>query len=69
MKKRLQIRNAFKLWQGDVIFFQETKIDSIQLMKVQNLWGNRFADRKFLESNGASCGFICYMGHKDGKHS
>jgi hypothetical protein len=52
-----------------VIFFQETKIDSIQLMKVQNLWGNRLADSKFLESNGTFCGFICYMGHKDGRHS
>ena len=52
-----------------MIFFQKTKIDSIQLMKVRNLWGNRFVDWKFLESNGASYGFICYMGQKDGRHS
>ena len=52
-----------------MIFFQETKIDSIRLMKVRNLWGNRFIDCKFLESNDAFCGFICYMAHKDGRHS
>ena len=56
--KRSQIKNALKLWKGKVICFQETKLENISRSVVRSLWSNRFADWKFLESEGASRGIL-----------
>jgi hypothetical protein len=56
--KRSQIKNALKLWKGEVICLQETKLENISRSVVRSLWSNRFADWKFLESEGASGGIL-----------
>jgi exonuclease III len=56
--KRSQIKNALKLWKGEVICLQETKLENISRSVVRSLWSNRFADWKFLESEGASGGVL-----------
>ena len=42
--KRSQIRNALKMWNGELICLQETKLSHIGRAEVGSLWGNRFAD-------------------------
>jgi exonuclease III len=56
--KRSQIKNALKLWKGEVICLQETKLENIGRSVVRSLWSNRFADWKYLESEGASGGVL-----------
>jgi exonuclease III len=56
--KRSQIKNALKLWKGEVIYLQETKLEIISRFIVRSLWSNRFADWKYLESEGASRGVL-----------
>ena len=56
--KRSQIKNALKLWKGEVICLQETKMEIIGRAVVRSLWSNRFADWKYLESEGASGGVL-----------
>ena len=56
--KMSQIKNAFKLWKGEVICLQETKLETVSRAIVRSLWSNRFADWKFLESEGASGGVL-----------
>uniref|UniRef100_A0A2N9HB65 Reverse transcriptase domain-containing protein n=1 Tax=Fagus sylvatica TaxID=28930 RepID=A0A2N9HB65_FAGSY len=53
-----QIKNVLKLWKGEVVCLQETKLESISRSVVQSLWSNRFADWKYLESEGASGGVL-----------
>ena len=52
--KRSQIKNVLKLWKGEVICLQETKLETISRATVGSLWSNRFTDWKFQESEGAS---------------
>ena len=56
--KRSQIKNALKLWMGEVICLQETKLENISRSVVRNLRSNRFADWKYLESEGAFGGVL-----------
>ena len=56
--KRSQIKNALKLWKDEVICLQETKLETVSRAIVRSLWSNRFADWKFLESEGASAGVL-----------
>ena len=56
--KSSQIKNALKLWKGEVICLQETKLENIGRLVVRSLWSNRFADWKYLESEGASGGVL-----------
>ena len=56
--KRSQIKNVLKLWKGEVICLQETKLETVSRAIVRSLWCNRFADWKFLESEGASAGVL-----------
>ena len=57
-EKRAQIKNALKLWNGDIICLQETKLDHIGRAVIRSLWGNRFADWAYQESEGASGGTV-----------
>jgi exonuclease III len=52
-EKRLQIKNSLKMWNDEVICFQETNMEHIRKAEVRTLWGNRFANWVFLESKGA----------------
>ena len=56
--KRSQIKNVLKLWKGEVICLQETKLEIIGRSIVRSLWSNRFADWKYLEFEGASGGVL-----------
>jgi exonuclease III len=56
--KRSQIRNALKMWNGELICLQETKLSHIGRAEVGSLWGNHFADWVFLEFEGASGGVL-----------
>jgi exonuclease III len=57
-EKRSQIRNALKMWNGEIICLQETKMSNIGRAEIGSLWGNRFAGWVFLESEGASGGVL-----------
>jgi hypothetical protein len=41
------------MWNGEVICFHETKLEHIRRAEVRSLWGNRFTDLVFLESERA----------------
>jgi exonuclease III len=57
-EKRAQIRNALKMWNGEVICLQETKLEHIGRAAVRSLWGNKFADWVYLEFEGALGGIL-----------
>jgi hypothetical protein len=52
--KRLKVRNIFRQWKVDIIFFQETKLEIISNNIVRSLWGCHFVDWCYLASCGAS---------------
>jgi exonuclease III len=56
--KRAQIKNALKLWNGEIICFQETKMEHIGRAVIRSFWANRFADWAYQESEGASGGIL-----------
>jgi exonuclease III len=57
-EKRAQIKNALKLWNWEIICFQETKMEHIGRAVIRSLWSNRFADWAYQESEGASGGIL-----------
>ena len=57
-EKRAQIKNALKIWNGEIICFQETKMEQIGRAVIRSLWANRFADWAYQESEGASGGIL-----------
>ncbi len=57
-EKRAQIKNALKLWNWEIIYFQEMKMDHIGRVVIRSLWGNCFADWAYQESEGASGGIL-----------
>jgi exonuclease III len=43
-EKRSQIRNALRMWNGEVIYFQETKMERMGRAVVRSQWNNPFAN-------------------------
>ena len=52
------MRNALRMWKGDILFLQETKMEVINRSVVQSLWGSQFVDGDFLDVEGDSSGVL-----------
>ena len=52
------MRNALRMWKGDILFLQETKMEVINRSVVRSLWGSQFVDGDFLDVEGYSSGVL-----------
>ena len=52
------MRNALRMWKGDILFLQETKMEVINRSVVRSLWGSQFVDGDFLDVEGDSNGVL-----------
>ena len=52
------MRNALRMWKGDILFLQETKMEVINRSVVRSLWGSQFVDGDFLDVEGDSSGVL-----------
>ena len=48
--KRDTVKNLLKEWKCDVVCFQETKLDSVNLAVVKSLWSSPFVDWEALDA-------------------
>ena len=51
--RRMRVKNSLRIWKGDDLCFQETKMEVINRVVVRSLWGTPFVDWEFLEAKGA----------------
>ena len=56
--KRLRIKSLLRMWKGDVVCFQETKLQFIDRRIVRSLWGCSKVGWAYLASLGASGGVL-----------
>ena len=56
--KRLRVRNLVRKWGPNVIFLQETKMESITRAVINSLWRGQHVDWSYLGSSGASGGVL-----------
>ena len=56
--KRMQVKNALKVWRVDIVYLQETKLEVISRAVIRSLWGSPFVDLDFLVVEGASGGVL-----------
>ena len=49
LRKRQVCKNLLKEWKCDIVYFQETKVSSIDIAFVQSLWGSPFIDWAVLD--------------------
>ena len=56
--KRMQVKNALKVWRADIVYLQETKLEVISRAVIRSLWGSLFVDLDFLVVEGASGGVL-----------
>ena len=56
--KRMQVKNALKVWRADIVYLQETKLEVISRAVIRSLWGSPFVDLDFLVVEGASGGVL-----------
>ena len=49
-QKRDMVNNLLKEWKCDVVCFQETKLDSVNLAVVKSLWSSPFVDWEALDA-------------------
>ena len=56
--KRMQVKNALKVWRADIVYLQETKLEVISRAVIRSLWGSLFVDLDFLVMEGASGGVL-----------
>ena len=45
--KRMQVKNALKVWRADIVYLQETKLEVISRAVIRSLWGSPFVDLIF----------------------
>jgi exonuclease III len=57
-EKRRRIHNSLRMWKGDVVCLQETKMESISTRVVRSIWGSPFVGWEFQASKGASGGML-----------
>ena len=57
-EKRLRIKALLRLWKGDVICLQETKLGFIDRSFVRSIWGCSYMGWSYLASQGASGGVL-----------
>ena len=48
-QKREVCKNLLKEWKCDIVFFQETKVSSVDVAFVWSLWGSPFIDWAILD--------------------
>ena len=41
-EKRRRVHNSLRMWKGDVVCLQETKMESISTGVVRSIWGSPF---------------------------
>ena len=56
--KRRRVSNSLRMWNGDVVCLQETKLEVVDLAVVQSLRGSPFVDWEYQASKGASGGIV-----------
>ena len=56
--KRMQVKNALKVWRENIVYLQETKLEVISRAVIRSLWGSPFVDLDFLVVEGASGGVL-----------
>ncbi|KAG6637403.1 hypothetical protein CIPAW_11G176300 [Carya illinoinensis] len=56
--KCLHIKSLLRLWKGDVVCFQETKLWCINRSIICSLWGCSYVGWAYLASEGASSGVL-----------
>jgi hypothetical protein len=56
--KRRRVSNSLRMWKGDVVCLQETKLEVVDLAVVQSLWGSPFVDWEYQASKGVSGGIV-----------
>ena len=56
--KRLQVRNALKMWKADMICLQEVNMELINREVVRSLWSRRFVGWEYLEAGGTAGGIL-----------
>ena len=57
-EKRRRVLNSLRLWKGDVVCLQETKMESISTGVVRSIWGSPFVGWDFQAVEGASGGML-----------
>uniref|UniRef100_A0A2N9EXD0 Reverse transcriptase domain-containing protein n=1 Tax=Fagus sylvatica TaxID=28930 RepID=A0A2N9EXD0_FAGSY len=57
-EKRRWIHNSLRMWKGDVVCLQETKMAYISIGVVRSIWGSPFVGWEFQASEGASGGVL-----------
>ena len=56
--KRRRVSNSLRMWKGDVVCLQETKLEIVDPVVVRSLWGSPFVDWAYQASEGASGGIV-----------
>ena len=57
-EKRRRVHNSLRMWKGDVVCLQETKMESISTGVVRSIWGSPFVGWDFQAAEGASGGML-----------
>ena len=63
-QKRYTVKNLLKEWKCDVVCFQETKLDYVNLAVVKSLWSSPFVDWKALDAIHTAGGGSSSLGYK-----
>uniref|UniRef100_A0A2N9HAV5 Endonuclease/exonuclease/phosphatase domain-containing protein n=1 Tax=Fagus sylvatica TaxID=28930 RepID=A0A2N9HAV5_FAGSY len=57
-QKRERVKFWLRLWKGDIVCLQETKLDFLDRGIVRSIWGNPYVDWEFLEAVGTAGGVL-----------
>ena len=57
-EKRSRVHNSLRMWKGDVVCLQETKMETISTGVVRSIWGSPFVGWDFQAAEGASGGML-----------
>ena len=56
--KRLLLKNILREWGCNLVCFQETKLEEVQLSDIRSIGGNQHLDFVALNAQGTACGIV-----------
>ena len=57
-RKREVVKNLLRDWRCDIIYLQETKINSMDLQTIKSLWGSPYSDWVALDAVNTTGGVL-----------